>query len=129
VGAAIDSPQDARAWADAIRQRAPGHVDQVVFVDDPARYGLRVHLDAEIEDVCLAPMAPPGDTAINPAYDEDAARELLDDPDPLHTVWVVQQVQWTQVQAYLHARDQRAVALGDPWSGRVFFRVESPSNP
>ncbi len=123
VGAAIDSPQDARAWAEAIRERSPGRVDQVIFVDDVARYGLRVHLDAEIEDVCLSPMPPPGEAAINPAYDEDAARELIDDPDPLRTVWVVQEATWRQVQAYLHARDKRAVALGGPWRGRVFFRV------
>jgi hypothetical protein len=80
VGAAVDAPQDARAWANAIRERAPGPLDQVVFVDDAARYGLRVHLDAEVEDVSLSHVAAPSDATINPMFDEDAARELLDDP-------------------------------------------------
>jgi 4-amino-4-deoxy-L-arabinose transferase-like glycosyltransferase len=123
VGAAVDVPQDARAWANAIRERAPGPLDQVVFVDDAARYGLRVHLDAEIEDVSLSHVAAPSDATINPVFDEDAARELLDDPDPLRTVWVVECKRWADAERYLHARGYEARALGTPWRDRVFFRV------
>lgn len=123
VAAAVDVPQDARAWADMIRQRAGGDVDQVVFVDDTPRYGLRVHLNAEVERVCLAHDAAPAN-AIDPAFDEDAARELVDDPDVARSVWVVDASHWRATERYLRTRGYAATPLGAPWRAHVFFRVD-----
>ncbi|KGQ19325.1 Glycosyl transferase [Lysobacter dokdonensis DS-58] len=129
VGASIEAPQDARAWADAIRTRAPGPIDQVVFVDDAARYGLRVHLDAEVEQVSLASVAAPDEARIDPAFDESAARELAEDPDPLRTVWIVESHRWNAARRDLQTRGFRTHALGTPWRDRVFFRVERGQGP
>jgi len=124
AGAAIEAPQDARAWADAIRLRARAPIDQVVFIDDAARYGLRVHLNAEVEEVSLASAPAPADGAIDPAVDEDAMRELLEDPDPGRTVWVVEQARWQGTQRFLQTHGYRATTLGTPWRGRVLFRID-----
>jgi 4-amino-4-deoxy-L-arabinose transferase-like glycosyltransferase len=125
LGAMVDAPQDARAWADAIRARAPGPVDQVVFVDDTARYGLRLHLNAEVEDVSLDPAPPPADARINPTFDEDVARELLDDPDPTRTIWIVDAAHWPRTERYIASHGYRAQPLGTPFQGRVMFRATS----
>ena len=100
--ASLGASQDARPWADAIRQQAPGRVDEVVFIDAAPRYGLRLHLGPEVELVALAvPRA--GDTPSEAGpFDEPLASELQE--DPRYTVWVAPAREWPSVSAYLAAR-------------------------
>lgn len=53
--AAFPSHKDASTWSEEIRARSHGQVTEVIFVDDMARYGLHLHLGAEIEKVSLVP--------------------------------------------------------------------------
>src|SRR6202008_3881299 len=65
--------KDAAKWARAIRERARAPVHEVIFVEYSARYGLHLHLDAEIEKVSLEPRPQP---RFNPEFDETLAAEL-----------------------------------------------------
>jgi len=123
AGGILESPQDSRALAQAIQVRAGGPVREVVFVDQVPRYGLRVHLNAEVEDITLAAFPRPPTTAINPRFDEDARSELLDDRNHPHDVWVCSTSHWPEVQRYMQAQGQRAEALGTPYRDNVIFRV------
>jgi len=125
ASAMVDSPQDARAWAEAIRARVPGAIDQVVFVDDRTRYGLRLHLDAEVEDVTLDAVSRSDGAAINPHYDEDAATELLEDHGDPRSVWICTTEGWPRVQRYMDDRGYRTQAMGTPYRGSVVFRVQA----
>jgi 4-amino-4-deoxy-L-arabinose transferase-like glycosyltransferase len=111
--------KDAAAWAGAIRARAPGVVTQVDFVDDMARYGLHLHLGADIEKLSLQPQAQ---ARFNPEYDESVAGELRDDFDP-RSVWITKQQHWPDVRAALAVQGVDAIAQGTPYQGRIIFRV------
>lgn len=110
--------KNAALWADEIRTRTSGPVREVVFVEDMARYGLRLHLDAQIRKVSLAPMP---DALFNPMYDGDLAAELRE--RGLDEVFVVKQALWPQLQARIAALGYRATALGTPYRNRVIFQV------
>ena len=114
------SHKDASEWARAIRERTGGTpVHEVLFVEDMARYGLHLHLDAEIEKLSLDPRPQP---RFNPVYDASLAQELRKhEPD---TVWICKQALWPQLQPRLAAQGYRAQALGTPYQGRVIFRVQ-----
>lgn len=112
--------KDAAAWADAIRARAPGPVHEVVFVEDMARYGLHLHLDAEIEKISLDPARDP--PPFNPEFDESLAQELAEHEPG--AIWICKQAMWPQLQARIAALGHHAVALGAPYERRVIFRVE-----
>jgi 4-amino-4-deoxy-L-arabinose transferase-like glycosyltransferase len=114
--------KDAAAWADALRARAGGPVREVVFVEDMARYGLHLHLDAEIEKIELDP-APRA--RFNPRYDETLAEELAEN-EP-HTLWVAKQPRWPELQTRIAAQGYRAQLLGTPYQGRVVFRIAPAS--
>jgi 4-amino-4-deoxy-L-arabinose transferase-like glycosyltransferase len=110
--------KDASAWARALRERAPGRVREVLFVEDMARYGLHLHLDVEIEKLSLDPQPRSG---FNPAYDESIAEELAGhEPD---AVWICKQERWLEMQRRFAAQGYRIEALGSPYRGRVVFRV------
>ncbi len=111
--------KDASAWARELQQRAHGSVRQVLFVEDMARYGLHLHLDAEVEKIELDP-APRA--RFNPRYDETLAEELAEN-EP-QALWVARQARWPELQAQIAALGYRARALGAPYQGRVMFRVE-----
>ncbi|WP_119716797.1 ArnT family glycosyltransferase [Cognatilysobacter tabacisoli] len=124
--AAWPTHKNAAAWAEAIRARAPERIEEVVFVEDMARYGLHVHLGrgVQIEKVSLgdAPQA-----RFNPAFDESLAAELAE-REP-HVVWVCKQAQWPALAARIGALGYRASPLGAPYEGRVLFRVEPVAPP
>lgn len=113
--------KDAAQWADAIRERAPEPVREVVFVEDMARYGLHLHLgvSTEIEKLSLDPVPQP---RFNPEYDEPLDEELREAETGL--VWVCKQELWPRLRQRIEARGFRAVALGAPYQRRVIFRVE-----
>ncbi|HJR72841.1 MAG TPA: glycosyltransferase family 39 protein [Luteimonas sp.] len=113
--------KDAAQWADAIRERAPDPVREVVFVEDMARYGLHLHLgvSTEIEKLSLDPVPQP---RFNPEYDEPLDVELQEAETGL--VWVCKQDLWPQLRQRIASRGFRAIALGAPYQRRVIFRVE-----
>jgi 4-amino-4-deoxy-L-arabinose transferase-like glycosyltransferase len=125
ASAMVDSPQDARAWADAVRARVPGAIDQVVFVDQRTRYGLRLHLDADVEDTTLATVPRADGATINPHFDEDAADELIEDHDDAASVWICATEDWPKVQQYMAVRGYRAHAMGTPYRGSIVFHVRA----
>jgi 4-amino-4-deoxy-L-arabinose transferase-like glycosyltransferase len=110
--------KDASAWAQALRERVPGRVREVLFVEDMARYGLHLHLDVEIEKLSLDPLPQP---RFNPDFDESIAEELArHEPD---TVWVCKQERWPEIRRRFAAQGYRAEPLGTPYRGRVVFQV------
>ena len=117
ASAAWPTHKDAAQWADAIRARAPGPVREVVFVEDMARYGVHLHLGAEIEKISLA---APG-VRFNPASDEDLLTELSErEPD---VVWICKQSRWPELQGRIAALGYRADAVGTPYRERIVFVV------
>ena len=115
--------KDAHAWAEAIRARAPGPISQIEIVEDMARYGLHLHLDAQVEKLSLHAQPQP---RFNPEYDEDIADELGDDFDP-HALWITKQENWPDVLAAIRSRGFDPVPQGTPYQGRVIFRVRRPA--
>jgi 4-amino-4-deoxy-L-arabinose transferase-like glycosyltransferase len=115
--------KDASAWAREIRARAPFAVTEVVFVEDMARYGLNLYLDADIEKVSLAPV--PG-ARFNPTFDQDLASELAEHESGV--VYVARQQDWAAVRASIEALGYRACLLGAPYRERMIFRV-APASP
>lgn len=112
--------KDAAQWADAIRQRMRGPVHEVVFVEDMARYGLRLHLDAEIEKISLDRLQ---DARFNPQYDESLATELADAAHEASAIWICKQRDWPVLQARIIAAGYQVQPLGAPYQERVMFMV------
>ncbi len=121
VAAQWPTHKDAAQWADAIRERAPGPVREVVFVEDMARSGLHLHLGVStgIEKLSLDPVPQP---RFNPEYDEPLDEELREAETGL--VWICKQDLWPRLRQRLASRGFRAIALGAPYQRRVIFRVE-----
>jgi 4-amino-4-deoxy-L-arabinose transferase-like glycosyltransferase len=110
--------KDASEWAREIHARAGGRVSEVLFVEDMARYGLHLHLDANIEKLSLEPKPQ---ARFNPEYDQTLAQELAEhEPD---TVWICKQELWPQLRQRVAAQGYHAEPLGAPYQGRVIFRV------
>lgn len=118
--------KNAADWAEAIRTRAPGPVEEVVFVEDMARYGLHLHLGTgtEIEKISLEPMPS---TRFNPEFDEPLAVELAEREPGV--VWICKQGYWPMLQARINASGYRATRLGTPYQKRVMFRVDRTVDP
>jgi len=126
--AQVPTHRDAGAWAEQIRARVAGPVHEVVFVEDMARYGLRLELGAQVEKLALRPLE--GQPRFNPPFDEDVARELGQFHGEGTVVWVCKQALWPQVQAVLAGQHYAARPLGGPFHGRVLFLVEPvPASP
>lgn len=113
---------DARAWAQAIRERiGAGPVPVVVFVEDTPRYGLHLTLGSTVEHVSLAPLPMP--RPIDAEYDRDLAHALAA-PRP-QALWVVKDKYRDAVRARAAAAGVRIEPLGPPYRGRTLFRVAS----
>jgi 4-amino-4-deoxy-L-arabinose transferase-like glycosyltransferase len=112
--------KNAEAWADEIRRRTQGRVEEVVFVEDMARYGLHLHLGrgVEIEKIVLQPTPQP---RFNPAYDESLAVELAE--HEADALWVCKENRWPTIRARIEAQGFVATPLGTPYQGRILFRV------
>jgi hypothetical protein len=124
AAAVFPTHKDAAAWAEAIRARAQGPVHEVVFVEDMARYGLHLHLDAEIEKLSLdaSPQA-----RFNPEYDEPLARELEESAQETGVVYVAKEAAWPAIHQRIADLGHSATSLGTPFEGRVLFEVKPPS--
>ncbi|MFT3897435.1 MAG: glycosyltransferase family 39 protein [Thermomonas sp.] len=111
--------KNADDWARAIRERVPGSIDKVRFVEDMARYGLHVELGTQVEKLSLLP--DPHAARFNPVDDTDIAHALAKaDPDAL---WVTKQGNWPEAQARFATLGYNAIAQGAPYQGRILFRV------
>ncbi len=118
AAAAWPSHKDAGEWAAALRARVPEKIHEVVFVEDMARYGLRLHLGAEVEKVSLLPQ--PG-ARFNPEFDEDLATELAEDEPGV--VYITKQTRWREVRDAIEAHGYRTEIRGTPFYGRVIFTL------
>ena len=117
--------KDASEWAREIHARAKTPVHEVLFVEDMARYGLHLHLDAKIEKLSLEPRPQP---RFNPEYDETLTQELAKHEPG--AVWICKQALWPQLQQRFAAQGYRAEALGAPYQRRVIFTVTpQPASP
>ncbi|MCB1561616.1 MAG: glycosyltransferase family 39 protein [Xanthomonadales bacterium] len=110
--------KNAEQWADAIRERAPGRVREVVFVDDMARYGLHLHLGAEVEKLSLA---DPESNALDREADHGFRLELSEDEPGI--VFVTKVEQFAGLNEVIQANGQHAVLLGEPYRNRAIFAV------
>lgn len=118
AAASWPTPLDARAFAEAIRQRVPARVAEVVFVEDPPHYGLHLYLGSEIEEVSYARFP---DHPFDPDYDEDLGTELAEQESD--RIFVTKQAEWNDVVRRLDGLGYRPVALGAPFQAHVIFRV------
>lgn len=113
--------KNAAQWADAIRERAPGHVQEIVFVEDMARYGLHLHMGVGTEIEKLSQDDIP-ESRFDPQFDEPLDRELADlEPN---MVWICKQDYWPALQKRIADKGFRATALGTPYQQRIIFEVE-----
>jgi len=111
--------KDAAMWADELRTRVDFQVNEVVFVNDMARYGLHLELGAQVEKISLEQVPQP---RFNPEFDDDLADELAErEPDVL---WICKQEQWPALQARISALGYRPTLRGAPFLGRTIFTVE-----
>ena len=86
--------KDAGAWAEAIHDRAPGPIHEVVFVEDMARYGLHLHLGVEVERIALD--LPPRRGYPERSFDQDLRSDLTErEPD---VVWIAKRERWDELQ-------------------------------
>ena len=117
--------KDAAQWARAIRERVSGPVREVCFIEDMARYGLRLELGAEVEKLSLFP--EPNQARFNPVDDSDLAQELSEHEPGV--VWITKQKQWPEVQARIVALGYEPIVQGTPYYGRTIFRIVPASAP
>lgn len=112
--------KNAADWADAIRDRVDFPVAEVVFVDDMARYGLHLHLRAEVEKVTLHPLPEP-----RPLSDENGhgLRQELLEQEP-GVVYITKQAQFPEVTTVVEAAGFVATVHGPPLHERMIFTVQ-----
>ena len=112
--------KNARDWAAAIRERTHEPIEEVLFVEDMARYGVHLHLGPHVQVEKLS-LYPAPDAKFNPEYDESMAGELREhEPEQL---WVVKQENLAAVTTLAREAGFELVPLGTPYQGRVFFRT------
>ena len=98
----------------------PGDVEEVVFVEDMARYGLHIELGAEVEKLSLDPQ--PDAPRFNPDNDHELARELAEHESDI--IWITKQENFPRIRARIEAQGYRVLPQGTPYQRRVIFRVE-----
>lgn len=123
VVAGYSTHKDASAWAEAILARATGPVTEVIFVEDMARYGLNLHLGAEVERVARTPGPQ---SRFNPTYDEPLSNEVAESGVEDGLVYVVKQSQWAEIEKAIEGYGYQARPLGVPYRDRVIFEVVPP---
>lgn len=118
--------KNAAEWAQAIHERAPGPVQEVLFVEDMARYGLHLHMGVgtEIEKISQDPVH---DSRFDPQFDESLSQELAEN-EP-NVVWVCKQTYWPRLQQRLAEKGFRATVLGTPFQDRMIFTVAPAKKP
>lgn len=114
------TPQNAAEWAAEIQERSTDPVTEVVFINDIARYGLELHLDAEVERVSIASVTGAG---FNPLFDGTLANELAE-AEP-GVVYVTQAKHWPVLERGIDALGYQPVLLGQPYRNRIFFTIKA----
>ncbi len=112
------TPQNTAEWAAEIQKRSTGPVTEVVFINDMPRYGLKLHLDAEVERVSIASVNGAG---FNPPFDDTLANELAE-AEP-GVVYVTQEKHWPALERSINALGYQHVLLGEPYRNRIFFTI------
>jgi hypothetical protein len=113
--------KDAREWARAIRARTHGPIEEVLFVEDMARYGVHLHSGPHVQVEKLSLQPVDNDARFNPEYDGSMVGELREHEDA--QLWVVKQENWPTVLAIARSQGYEPVAQGTPYQGRIFFRT------
>lgn len=116
--------KDAGAWADAIRERTSEKITEVVFVEDMARYGIHLHLGAQVDKVSIEPFQP---ELFDGEYDGDLDTELVDNDQA--AIYICKQKRWPELQSLLNDRGYPTRMLGEPFSERVIFRILPRTTP
>lgn len=112
------SNKDAGRWAEALGSRVDHRVEEVVFVEDMARYGLHLHMGVAVEKVSLEPRPR---EPYGAEFDSSFAGELLERED---AIWVTKQALFPQLVERARPLGFRLVPLGEPYEGRIIFRVD-----
>lgn len=120
AAAAYPSANDASAWAREISERTQGKVEEVVFVEDTPRFGLRMYLGVEVESLSIDARQQP---RFNPEFDESLRRELEETGNRENVVYVTKKKEWPQVVRKLDSLGFRTLQLGQPHGGRIIFEV------
>jgi hypothetical protein len=95
-------------------------VTEVVFINDVPHYGLKLHLDAEIERVSIASVTGAG---FNPLFDDTLGNELAE-AEP-SVVYVTQAKHWPVLERSIDALGYQPVQLGAPYRNRIFFAIKA----
>ncbi|ODS63576.1 MAG: hypothetical protein ABS41_05240 [Arenimonas sp. SCN 70-307] len=109
--------KDAGRWADELSSRVDHRVEEVVFVEDMARYGLHLHMGVAVEKVSLEPVPR---ERFGAEYDSGFAAELLEGEDAL---WVTKQALFPELVERAAALGFQLEPRGEPYEGRVIFQV------
>jgi len=112
------SHKDAGRWAEELSARAGGPVDEVIFVEDMARYGLHLHMNASVEKISLDPKPKP---EFGAEFDSNFAGELMERERAL---WVCKQPLFPELRERAAALGFELEPLGDTYEGRVVFRAK-----
>lgn len=120
AGAHVPYEKDASAWASEIRARSNGAVTEVIFVEDWARYGLHLHLGAEIRRVARE---IPDLAGFNPPYDQTLAEAISAPGLEDGRIYVTKESRWAAIKDAIGSYGLRARSLGSPYHGRIIFDV------
>ena len=112
--------KNADDWAREIRARFPGHIAEVAFVNDMARYGLHFELGANVEKLSILP--EPHKPRFNPDNDSDLAQELSE--READVVWITKQDNFEAVRRQIEAAGYQVSPRGTPYQRRVLFTVQ-----
>lgn len=126
ASAAWSTHKDGSEWAHAITARAPGPVPEVVFVDDMARYAIRLYLGTGVQ-VRKISAEPIPDPKFVPDWDA-ALANVVATRDP-RAVWICREGDWPRIRAQLARLGYAATALGGPHRDRVIFVVSPARAP
>ncbi|UHQ20908.1 glycosyltransferase family 39 protein [Lysobacter sp. KIS68-7] len=119
IAAHWPAPLDSARWAQEIAARAEGPVRKVVFVQDTPRWGLHLHLDAQVERHSHAPVEEP---RFGRRYDADFASALATGSMP-GTVYVAPVALWPGLRAISVTAGYVARPLGAVHHGRQVFEL------
>lgn len=120
TAARVPLHKNARLWADELRAMAPGPIDEVVFVDDMARYGLHLYLHAEVRKVTFD-----GDLASKPISDapfDNLLVNALREPPRTDRIFVVRSEDTARFEAAV-AESGRVAERRGALRGRVIYLI------
>lgn len=125
TAARVPLHKNARLWADDLRAMAPSTISEVVFVDDMARYGLHLHLQAEVRKVTFE-----GDMASKPISDAPFDNLLINalkaPPDP-GRLFVMRLSNAARFEAMASASGLKPHRIGERLGRAIYTLAPDPS--